>query len=86
MEQIENASSPASMQPIVKPMVPMALGELFGPVQCERPDCCKAAWMIWMTQEEYDTAKSQEETHPISHVFVNKIGTALCDECSQKSV
>lgn len=76
----------AADQSFVKPLVPMSLGEMFGPVQCERPDCFKAAWMIWMTQEEYDTAKSQEDTHPISHVFVNKIGTALCDECSQKSV
>lgn len=64
---------------VVKPLVPMALGELFGPVQCEHSDCCAPAWLIFMTQDEYDEAKSQEGTHPISFVFVNKIGTALCE-------
>lgn len=59
--------------------VPMALGELFGPQKCEHGDCCEPAWFVFMTQEEYDTAKSQEELHPINYVFANKIGTALCD-------
>lgn len=86
MTRTETEASRDSIESIVKPLVPMSLGEMFGPVQCERPDCCKAAWMIFMTQEEYDTANGQEDTHPISHVFVNKIGTALCDECSRKSV
>lgn len=65
---------------VVKPLVPMALGELFGPVQCERGDCCEKAWLIFMTQKEYDTAKSQEDLHPIGYVFVNKIGIALCEK------
>jgi hypothetical protein len=38
--------------------VPMALGEMFGPVQCEHPDCLSPSWLIWMTQEEYDAAKA----------------------------
>lgn len=67
-------------------LVPMSLGEMFGPVPCEREDCRKAAWMVWMKQEEYDRAKSQEDTHPISYVFGNKIGKALCDECAIKPV
>ncbi len=76
----------ASDQSVVKPLVPMSLGEMFGPQPCERPGCLGNAWMIWMTREELEKAKGQEEMHPIAYVFKKRIGSALCDECSLESV
>ena len=59
-------------------LVPYSLGELFGPIKCEHDKCECLAWTIWMTQEEYDLAKSKE--YPTNFLFEMKIGTALCDE------
>ena len=60
-------------------VVPMAIGELFGPVVCEHEGCQAYAWIIWMTPDEYDTAKKQTERHPVGYVFENRIGLALCN-------
>lgn len=68
---------------VVMPLVPMAIGEMFGPVPCETVGCRAPAWLIWMTQDESDTAKGQTERHPVGYVFEKRIGIACCDDHSQ---
>jgi len=65
-------------------MIPLALGELFGPVKCEHAGCSGNAWMIWMTKDEHDAAKTQTYEHPVLCVFRRQIGTALCSEHAPK--
>jgi len=60
-------------------LVPFAVGEMFGPCRCEHDGCEAKSWIVWMTPEEYNAAKSQDD-HPVSYVFKNRIGKALCDE------
>jgi hypothetical protein len=61
-------------------LVPFTVGELFGPCRCAHDGCETKAWSIWMTPDEYEAAKTQEDVHPVIHVFSHGIGTALCDE------
>lgn len=68
--------------PPVNNLVPMALGELFGPIRCESGNCSNMSWVVWMTPKQYNFAKSQK--NPIYHVFQNRIGVALCDHHAQK--
>lgn len=60
-------------------LVPFTVGELFGPCQCEHDGCKNKAWSIWMSPEEYETAKTREDIHPVNYVFASGIGRALCD-------
>ena len=64
-------------------LVPYSLGDLFGPTKCEHEGCDEETWTIWMTPEEYESAKKQHS--PTLHVFENRIGTALCKEHAQVS-
>ncbi len=59
-------------------MIPFSLGELYGPAKCEHEECDDNAWFIWMTPEEYTTAKEQK--NPTLYVFENKVGTAMCEK------
>lgn len=61
-------------------LVPFTVGEMFGPCRCSHEGCRQSAWSIWMTPEEYETAKGQEDVHPVHYVFKNGIGRPFCDE------
>lgn len=61
-------------------LVPFTVGELFGPCRCEHDGCPNKAWSIWMTPEEYETAKTQGDVDPVNYVFSNGIGRSLCDD------
>ncbi len=54
--------------------------EVFGPMFCEHKNCNIETPHIYMSQYEYNLAKSQKDIASTNFIFKNKIGKALCDD------
>lgn len=58
------------------------VSELYGPFPCEQKDCNNTeAWTIKLTAEENKSLPEQHGPDAVKHIFKNKLGVTICDEC-----
>lgn len=61
-------------------------GELWGPFQCEHPNCNKSTFDVELTDQEHNSLIEKSGPIAASQITSNKLGKAVCVEHSSKSL
>ena len=60
------------------------VGELWGPMRCEKEGCHHWTDTIALTNNENDSLPEKYGHNAVEYIFDNHLGVVMCDECLRK--